>query len=376
MANILIVDDEKANANAYKRSLELNMPLHTIKTAENENEAEMLIKAESFDVIISDLAMLDDKSGMRVLSCAKEKDPLVMVIIVTAYADKMDRYAAFENGAFDCIAKSTPGLKTTDEIVAKTKTALFFRSMLQNQIEFQNKITILQRYFDPKVFSKIEGNNDVLNLKSRTVTIVFWDIRGFSKACEILKAQPQAIAGFLKDYFELASNVIFKNNGVLDKFIGDGVMAIFGSLNGRDAAGVEDAAFAATAALELKEKFKTLLSQWIERWKLYSAQLIDIGLGCGINTGECLVGNVGTEIRDQYTALGSDVNLASRIEARTMKDQILVSSTTHARLSEKFEFKDWGIIDDIKNIVGNYQIYELIKKNNQPVPSVSPSPAL
>ena len=362
MAHILIVDDEAANVTAYSRAFELNMPSHIVKTASNEIEAEALIASEKFDVVVTDLAMIDDKSGMRVLSCAKAKDPLVMVIIITAYADKMDRYAAFENGAFDCIAKSTPGLKTPDEIIAKTKTALFFRNMLQEQLESQKKIATLKRYFDPKVFNKIEDNIDLLNLKGRTVTIVFWDIRGFSKACEILKAHPQAIAEFLKEYFQLASSIIFKNNGVLDKFIGDGVMAIFGALNGRDAAGVEDATFAAIAALELKDNFQTLLTEWIERWKLYSAQVIDIGLGCGLHTGECLVGNVGTEIRDQFTALGADVNLASRIEARTAKAQILVSSSTHKRLSERFIFESKGVINDIKNIAGDYAVYELIGK--------------
>ncbi|MGG9961232.1 adenylate/guanylate cyclase domain-containing protein [Ferruginibacter sp. SUN106] len=362
MSSILIVDDETSNAEAYKRALELNMPSHNVKTASDENEAKQLIQNENFDVVITDLAMIDDKSGMRVLNHAKEKDPLVMVIIVTAYADKMDRYAAFENGAFDCIAKSTPGLKTPDEIVAKTKTALFFRSMLQEQIDSQKKLAVLKRYFDPRVFSKVENNNEVLNLKSRTVTIVFWDIRGFSKACEILKAHPQAIAEFLKDYFQLASTIIFKHNGVLDKFIGDGIMAIFGALNGRDAAGMEDAAFAAEAALELKIEFQTLLAEWIKHWKLYSAQVIEIGLGCGLHTGECLVGNVGTEIRDQFTALGPDVNLASRIEARTNNEQILVSSSTHSRLSANFNFESKGVINDIKNIPGDYPIFELINK--------------
>ncbi len=360
MANILIVEDEKANSDAYKRALDLNMPSNHIMTAENEVQAEILIANENFDVVITDLAMIDDKSGMRVLGYAKAKDPLVMVIIVTAYADKMDRYFAFESGAFDCIAKSTPGLKTTDEIVAKTKTALFFRSMLQEQIEIQKKVSVLKRYFDPKVFSEIESNSDLLSLKNRLVTIVFWDIRGFSKACEILKAHPKAIAGFLKDYFELASKVIFENNGVLDKFIGDGVMAIFGSLNDRDSDGSEGASFAALAALELKREFEKLLIQWIDQWKLYSAQKIDIGLGCGLHTGETLVGNVGTDIRDQYTALGSDVNLASRIESRTGKGQILTSETTYVRLSSKFKFEESDIISDIKNIPGEYKLFELV----------------
>lgn len=359
-ANILIVDDETANAIAYQRAIELNMTTpYTIKTASNEEEAKELINAEIFDVVITDLAMIDEKSGMRVLSYAKKKDQLTMVIIVTAYADKLDRYSAFEEGAFDCIAKATPGIKTSDEIVAKTKAALYFRSILLDQISSQKKIAELGKYFDPKVFAKIQENKDVLNLKGRLVTVVFWDIRGFSKACEILKAHPDAIAKFLKEYFQIASEVIFNNNGVLDKFIGDGVMAIFGALNGKDIEGIEDASSAAKAALELKRKFDDLLNQWKKEWSKYSAQIIDIGLGCGIHTGQCLVGNVGTEQRDQFTALGTEVNLASRIEARSEKQQILVSYTTHGKLAEKFAFEDKGVINNIKNIDGEFPIYEL-----------------
>jgi adenylate cyclase len=285
-----------------------------------------------------------------------------MVIIITAYADKMDRYSAFENGAFECIAKSTPGLKTPEEIVAKTKTALYYRDLINDQLENQKKLTVLKKYFDPQVFATVEENGELLNIQSRTVTIVFWDIRGFSKACEILKAHPQAIASFLKDYFEKASSIIFKYNGVLDKFIGDGIMALFGALNNIETDGVEDAKLAAKAALELKKEFDDLLSVWIERWGKYSAQSIEIGLGCGLHTGNCLVVNVGTEIRDQFTALGTDVNLASRIESRTTKGQILTSSTVHSRLRDFFNFETREVINDIKNISGDYQLYELISE--------------
>jgi class 3 adenylate cyclase len=361
MSKILIVDDYPPNLEAYKGGLEDAFPNDTILTATNEDDAKLILDAnEKIDVIISDLVMIDEKSGLRVLEVARAKDPFVIVLLITAHEGKLNRYRAFELGAFDCIAKSTPGLKTIDEIVAKTKTALAFRELTLNKINSEKRLDILKRYFDPKVFDKILDKPDILNLSNRLVTIVFWDIRGFSAACEILKAHPKLIAGFLKDYFDMASKIIFKNNGVLDKFIGDGIMAIFGALNGKDAEGIQDASSAALAALEMKQGFLLILNKWLDEWAKYIEQNIDIGLGCGINTTEVLVGNAGTDFRDQFTALGAGVNLAARIESKSEKGQIRVSKTTYTKINGSFRFNELPSVDDIKNISGNYTFYELI----------------
>jgi class 3 adenylate cyclase len=218
----------------------------------------------------------------------------------------------------------------------------------------------LRRYFDPKVFETIEKHPSLLPIQLRTVTICFWDIRGFSLMCEILKAHPTLIAGFLRDYCDAAATTIFKHSGVLDKFIGDGVMALFGVLRNGDG-DRQDALDAVRAACEFRNTFDSIVNRWLDEWKLYTPQKIEIGLACGIHTGEALVGNVGTDFRDQFTALGPHVNFASRIEARAKARQILVSQSTEARIKGKAKLEAAGEINDIKNIPGTFNLFSVLE---------------
>jgi class 3 adenylate cyclase len=175
-----------------------------------------------------------------------------------------------------------------------------------------------------------------------------------------LKAHPDLIAGFLKGYCDEASKAVFQNGGMLDKFIGDGVMALFGVLSHEQGDGVEDAANAVRAAFAFRDRFTTLTNTWMRQWRLYAPQAIEIELGCGIHTGEVLVGNVGTDFRDQFTALGPHVNLAARIEGRSKNCKILISQSTESRVNTVFELVPADRINDIKNIPGEFQLYEAI----------------
>src|SRR5688572_13284474 len=125
--NILIVDDKKYNQEAFKMALDDASIAANIFLASNENEAKTILDAQVIDLIMTDLIMLHEASGIELLAAAKAKDPLIMVIIVTAYEQKLDRSKAFELGAFDCIEKGTPGVKTENEIIFKTRNALRFR---------------------------------------------------------------------------------------------------------------------------------------------------------------------------------------------------------------------------------------------------------
>ncbi len=275
-----------------------------------------------------------------------------MAILFTAKEKSLDRYAAFDHGAFDVVEKNIRGVTAVREINVKTRAALQYR-------EWAQRISFLRRYFDPKLFDAIERDPSVLNLGPRTLTICFWDIRGFSLLCEILKGHPTLVAGFLREYCDIAARTVFDNGGMLDKFIGDGVMALFGVLNHKGDGGRADAIAACHAAMKLRDEFEVVRNKWMQEWIKYTPQAINIGLGCGVHTGEVLVGNVGTSFRDQFTALGPHVNFAARIESRSNGGQILVSQSTEARATGVVKLQPFGQIDDIKNIPGVYKLFEV-----------------
>jgi class 3 adenylate cyclase len=355
MARILVVDDEPENRDALKLALGDENPDWEIFTASSESEGCVLLKQqidkrEPIDVVLTDLVMATEDGGMNMIIEARRLDPLIMAILFTAKEKSLDRYAAFDYGAFDVVEKNIRGASAGREINVKTRAALRYR-------EWSQRINFLRRYFDPRVFDTIEKDPALLALKQRTVTICFWDIRGFSRLCEILKAHPVLIADFLKEYCEIAAKVIFQHGGLLDKFIGDGVMALFGVLNHKEDEGKADATAAVRAALALRPRFDKLVEHWTSQWTLYTPHAIDIGLGCGIHTGEALVGNVGTDFRDQFTALGPNVNLAARIEARSLAGQILLSQSTQARVKAAIEVEAAGEISDVKNIPGQFKLF-------------------
>lgn len=360
MPTILIVDDEQQNLNALKREMADRNPVWDILTAAGEKEASELLSAHKVDVVITDLVMATDQSGMEVLRQAKQRDPFAMVILITAFEKHLDRYKAFELGAFDCVQKNMPNIIAVEEIIIKTQAALSFRELTARQLDNEKRLAFMKRYFDPRVFGVLENNPELLKLRRDTVTICFWDVRGFSKLSDSLKAHPGLIADFLREYFEEATKVIFEKHGVLDKYIGDGVMGLFGALQHANDQGRADAINAVTAALEFRNRFDSLCKKWTAEWTLYTPEKIDVGLGCGIHTGDVLVGNVGPNLRDQYTALGPDVNFAARIESRSAKGQILLSASTRARVRESFDTQDAGTIDDIKNIPGKFNLYSVV----------------
>lgn len=356
--SVLIIDDEPENLTALKRHLGDENPGWLIFTAPGEEAGKQVIKDqilknEPIDVLITDLVMESENSGMNIIEYARRLDPAIMTILFTAKEKNLDRYAAFELGAFDVVEKNIRGVSAAREILIKTRAALGFRRQ-------HDHLAFLRRYFDPKVFSSIENNRSILNLSPKTITIVFWDIRGFSKLCHTLKAHPTLIADFLREYMETAAKTIFSHNGCLDKFIGDGVMSLFGVLNHQADNGARDAINAVGASIDMFAAFDEVYRKWLQQWRLYTAEKIDIGIGCGVHTAETLVGNVGTEFRDQFTALGDPVNLASRFEAKAKAGQILISQSTQSRIQNKFKVQKAITISDIKNIPGEFDLFEII----------------
>jgi hypothetical protein len=134
--------------------------------------------------------------------------------------------------------------------------------------EETKKLNILLRHLEPPEIDSLKFDN-VSNIATRLLTIVFWDISGFSKACRPLDISSDLLLNFLKDYFDTAKEIISKYGGLRDKFIGDGVMALFG-MQYREDDGAHIAKNAVLAALEFRTKFQAIKSKWMDEWEIYS----------------------------------------------------------------------------------------------------------
>jgi adenylate cyclase len=196
------------------------------------------------------------------------------------------------------------------------------------------------------------------------LTVVFWVIKGFSNLCDILKTDSTSLVPFLKEFFDMTREIIFGYGGVSDKYMGDGVMALFGFQSKAQDCSTENAICAVGAALELREHFKDLQAKWIRIWEKHVPHTITIGLKCGINTGYAIVGNIGTKRRAQFTAIGTTVNIASRLTDICDSGQVIVSATTKSKISNQFELKSLGIVTELRNIHGPFEIFSVLKKKN------------
>jgi class 3 adenylate cyclase/plastocyanin len=218
----------------------------------------------------------------------------------------------------------------------------------QQQQQQEDIVSTLSRYEDPVVR---EGyyHHELETIHNRILTIVFWDISSFSKLCNVLKNEPHLIVEFLQEYFTKANKIIHNHNGILDKFLGDGIMAYFG-YKASDDGEIGGAVNSIKAAFELKKSFEEMKSEWMDIWKKqfhHRVKMID--LKCGINTGETLVGKLSTIERDQFTAFGPTVNLASRLEEKAKGNQIIISENTKNNLSEnRFKLKTIMVDPDDK----------------------------
>lgn len=213
--------------------------------------------------------------------------------------------------------------------------------------------TSLQRYLSPNVVDEmVQKNSDNMTIggEKKKVTILFCDIRGFTTLTE--KEPVETIVSLLNEYFSAMSDVIFANHGTLDKFIGDAIMAIYGA----PLELAEGPYKCVKTAIEMRNKL-TLLN---EKWKAEKKPQIQVGYG--INTGEAIVGNIGSERRMEYTAIGDMVNVAARVEGETEGSQIFITEETFKELGNKVTVKKLKPVS-LKGKSTKVQIYEVTGLN-------------
>lgn len=206
------------------------------------------------------------------------------------------------------------------------------------------------RYISPDLVKEIAASNEELQLGgiNKDLSILFLDIRGFTTLSEQLK--PEEVVDFLNEMFNLITEKTLENNGTIDKFIGDAAMIIFNA-----PLDVEDHAYyAVKTAYDIQQGMKQVRENILEKYN------VEVSIGIGINTGHVVIGNIGSYLRMDYTAIGDNVNIAARIEANTVANQTLVSEETYLLTSEDVEYRYFGEVM-MKGKTVPIKLYEVIE---------------
>jgi adenylate cyclase len=208
------------------------------------------------------------------------------------------------------------------------------------------------KYVSPDVVDEIL--RDYREIKADTgqrkgMTILFSDIRGFTNMSESIP--PEQVVSLLNEYLTLMVEVVFRHGGTLDKYIGDGIMAFFGAPKAQ----VNHARLAVLTAVEMVRESRRLEAKWKSEGKP------NLNIGIGINTGDAVVGNIGSDKRLDYTVIGDNVNLAARLEPlnKEYKTNIVISESTARMLGAEFKLKELGTVN-IRGKEKTILIYEVI----------------
>lgn len=206
--------------------------------------------------------------------------------------------------------------------------------------------SMFSSYVSPKIVEVLINNPEKAKLggERRTVTVLFSDIRGFTSISE--RKVPEEVVEMLNEYFTEMTNIIFKWDGTLDKFVGDEIMAFWGA----PAEQPDHAELAVRCALNMTDRLSEMQEKWIKEGK----EVLDCGIG--INTGEVIIGNIGaTGKKMDYTVIGDHVNLAARVEklTRDYNAKIILTEFTISHLDTLIE----------KGLIGHYQLegLEIVK---------------
>jgi len=215
--------------------------------------------------------------------------------------------------------------------------SLFCRRYFVGEKEKREIKKAFSHYVSKDVLNEIlkDPKNISLGGEEKFITILFSDIRGFTSVSE--KLSPQKLVGMLNQYFNAMSEEILKHKGVLDKYIGDAIMAFWGApvLNENQADN------AVQAAIGMTEQLKNFNKKQKEKGQP------EINIGIGIYSGLAVVGNIGSETRFDYTAIGDSVNIASRIEGltKTYKTKIIISESVKNKLKNNYDLEFLGLVE-------------------------------
>lgn len=231
-----------------------------------------------------------------------------------------------------------------------------FSQYLIEKINRTRTLNAFKKYVAPQIVEELSRKNNLeikLGGENRTIAVLFVDIRGFTTMSESL--EPEQVVEILNKYLSLTTKAIFDNSGTLDKFVGDATMAVFNAPFDLD-----DYIFKAVcAAYDIAAGADEIETEMMERFGK------TVGFGVGVNCGPAVVGNIGCDVRMDYTAIGDTVNTAARLEANAKRGQILISDEVYQAVKDRVEVTPIGEIP-LKGKTKGVMVYSVNKVEGKP----------
>ncbi len=343
-ADILVVDDTPANLKMLSSMLKDQG--YKVRPVPSGKLALKAADSSSPDLILLDINM-PEMDGYEVCQRLKESETFrdIPIIFISALTETIDKVKAFSMGGVDYITKPfqfeevrarvATHLKLRDAQIRLEQNNQKLHELNQNLERAQELLSIaFQRYMSSQLLERILKSSQPVSLngEKKEVAVLMSDIRGFTTLAENMATEK--LVKFLNQYFEAMIDIVLKNEGLLDKFMGDAVLALFGAIYSHE----DDPLRAVMAAIEMQEMVRELNAKWSEE------DMPQIEIGVGISTGEIIVGNIGSDQRMEFTGIGQDVNYAQRLEQMTkqLPANILIGEATYGKVKEHVVVEKFG----------------------------------
>jgi len=327
-AKILVVDDEIDLQELMKRKFrrEIRHGEFEFEFAGDGAEALEKIKTDpSIDLVVSDINM-PRMDGLTLLEHLGEFEDNIRTIIISAYGDMDNIRTAMNRGAFDFVTKP---IDFHDLLITMKKTLDqldVFKEAVEHRMAAERAKGNLSRYFSPKMVETLAGRDEPFGPpRQQDVAVLFTDIRDFTTISET--QSPAEVMEMLRGFHARMEAVVFEHNGTLEKYIGDAMLATFGTPD----SGPNDA----TDALSCARGMLAALEEW-NRERAGKGER-PIGSGIGVHYGPAVLGDVGSERSMAFTVIGDTVNSTSRLEGltRTLDTDLVVSRALIDRVREE-----------------------------------------
>jgi class 3 adenylate cyclase/CheY-like chemotaxis protein len=345
-STVLVVDDQPPNVRLLEAILAPRG--YDVRTAGSGEEALRLIAEDDIDLVLLDIVM-PGLDGYQVCRRIREQvdTAYLPVVMVTASGDEQ-KVKALEAGADDFLTKpvnqsellarvaSLARIKRYQDTIKRQAAELTawnqeLESRVETQVSQLQRMGRLRRFLSPQLAELIVDSGDESFLEShrREIVVVFCDLRGFTTFAEA--SEPEEVMGVLTEYHQALGDLIFRFEGTLERFAGDGLMVFF-----NDPVRCDDGPLRAIRmSVAMRTRVRGLAESWARRGH-------DLGLGIGIAQGYATLGKIGFDGRLDYAAIGSVTNLAARLCADALAWQILVTERVYAAAGDLVVGEDSG----------------------------------